>query len=120
MVIIKSNPSSHNSLKSVLGTFAVLRTFVQNVLRVSFALKSSFSYYWHGHSLHISLRLKLGLNGNFSVLEFLNKDQICRRKIRLSKLFQRYPLKIIVVLKIDFPIFPIRTIGQTTKVTKVS
>jgi len=83
MVIIKSSPSSHNSLKSVLGTFAVLRTFVQNVLCVSFALKSAFSCYWHGHSLHISLRLKLGLNGNFSFLEFFNKDQVCRSKIKL-------------------------------------
>jgi len=60
----------------------------------------------------ISACLRLWLNGNFSFLEFLNKYKVCRSKIKLSKLFQRYPLKIIVVFKINFPFFPIRTIGQ--------
>jgi len=45
-------------------------------------------------------------------LEFLDKNQVCRRKIKLTKLFQRYPFKIIVIFRIDFPIFPIGTIGQ--------
>jgi hypothetical protein len=60
----------------------------------------------------ISGNLRLRLNSDAPVLQFFDEDPVCGRKIKPGKLFQRYPLELIVVFEIDFPAFPIRTIGQ--------